>query len=102
LLNLLGVLVENIQETESTLIFFVRYEKKTAVCPRCGQKSRRLHQNQRYLVKDLPLSNREVFLSVNRRRFKCENCRQPFSENLDFVPKKKALLFWHYPTTLAQ
>ncbi len=93
LLNLPGVLVENIQQTESTLIFFVRAEKKTAVCPRCGQTSRRLHQNQRYLVKDLPLSNREVVLSVNRRRFKCENCRKPFSENLEFVPKKKAFTY---------
>jgi transposase len=90
LLNLPGGLVENIQETESTLIFFVRAEKKTAVCPRCGQKSRRLHQNQRYLVKDLPLSNREVFLSVNRRRFKCENCRQPKARKFRFRAKKES------------
>ena len=90
LLNLPGVIVESSQETEDTLILFVKSEQKTAVCPRCGQISRRLHQNQRYLVKDLPLSNREVILSVNRRRFKCENCRKPFSESLDFVPQKKS------------
>ena len=93
LLNLPGFLVESIQETELSLIFFVRAAEKTAVCPRCGQISRRLHQNQRYLVKDLPLGNREVILSVNRRRFKCESCRKPFSENLDFVPKKKAFTY---------
>nr|WP_228060474.1 MULTISPECIES: transposase [unclassified Coleofasciculus] len=28
-------------------------------------------------------------LYVNRRRFKCENCQKPFSENLDFVGNKK-------------
>lgn len=90
MLNLPGVLVEDSQETANTLILFVKAEKKTAVCPRCGQTSRRLHQNQRYLVKDLPLGNREVILSVNRRRFKCETCQKPFSESLDFVAKKKA------------
>lgn len=38
----------------------------------------------------MPLSNREVILSVNRRRFKCENCCKPFSESLNFVAKKKS------------
>jgi transposase len=65
ILNLPGVVVEKIQETENTLILFVKSTNKTAVCPRCGQTSHRLHQNKRYLAKDLPLSNREVILSVS-------------------------------------
>ncbi|MEG4422442.1 transposase family protein [Microcoleus sp. LAD1_D5] len=90
LLNLPGVIVENSLETESTIILSVRATNKTAVCPRCGQKSHRLHQNKRHLVKDLPISNRAVILSVNRRQFKCEFCRKPFSEILDFVEHKKS------------
>jgi transposase len=90
LLNLPGVIVEDNQQTEDTLILFVKLAKKTAVCPRCGQTSRHLHQNQRHLVKDLPLGNREVILSVNRRRFKCKKCQKPFSENLDFLANKKS------------
>lgn len=90
LLNLPGVIVEEGKQTEDTWIFFVKSDKKNAICPRCGRRSHRLHQNQRYLVKDLPIGNREVILSVNRRRFKCENCQKPFSETLDFVEKKKS------------
>lgn len=89
LLNLAGVIVEDSKETEETLILSVKVEKKMAVCPRCGQSSHRLHQNQRHLVRDLPMGNREVILRVNRRRFKCENCLKPFSEILDFVGEKK-------------
>lgn len=89
LLNLPGVIVENEKQTGSTLILTVRASKKTAICPRCGQSSHRLHQNQGYLVRDLPISNREVILKVNRRRFKCGNCQKPFSETLNFVGKKK-------------
>ncbi|HEY9691029.1 MAG TPA: transposase family protein [Oculatellaceae cyanobacterium] len=89
LLNLPGVLVEDIHQTDSTLIFFVKSDNKIAVCPRCDQTSRRLHQNQRYLVKDLPLSNREVILSVNRRRFKCENCAKPEERKFRFCTKKE-------------
>ncbi|MFP4120573.1 MAG: transposase family protein [Coleofasciculus sp.] len=58
LLNLPGVIVEKIQEAEGTLILSVKVQKKTAKCPRCSQTSHRLHQNQRHLVRDLPICNR--------------------------------------------
>ena len=35
------------------------------------------------------MGDREVILRVNRRRFKCKNCRKPFNERLDFLGKKK-------------
>ena len=90
ILNLPGVIVEEIKERENILILFVKSASKRAVCPRCGQISHRLHQNKRHLVKDLPLGNREVLLYVNRRRFKCQNCLKPFSETLNFVGNKKS------------
>ncbi|MEQ9670578.1 MAG: transposase family protein [Coleofasciculus sp. G2-EDA-02] len=89
LLNLPGVIVEKIQEAEGTLILSVKVPKKTAKCPRCSHTSHRLHQNQRHLVRDLPICNREVMLYLNRRRFKCDYCKKPFSECLDFVGYKK-------------
>ena len=30
-----------------------------------------------------------MYLQVNRRQFKCGNCQKPFSEELDFVAKKR-------------
>jgi transposase len=69
------------------LILYVELKGNYATCPRCGQVSHHLHQNHGYLVRDLPLSNRQVFLRVNRRQFKCKNCGKPFSEELDFVGK---------------
>jgi transposase len=89
ILNLPGVIVEDYEQTESTLILSVKIPKKTAVCPKCGQRSHRLHQNKKRLIKDLPWGNQEVFLRINRRRFKCENCQKPFSETLNFVGKRK-------------
>ena len=63
LLNLPGVLVENSQQTEDTLILFVKSDQKTALCPRCGQKSHRIHQNQRHLVKDLLIDMQKILLN---------------------------------------
>ncbi|WP_445243528.1 MULTISPECIES: transposase family protein [unclassified Microcoleus] len=35
------------------------------VCPRCGQTSRRIHQNKRYLVLALPINNRRHLPNSN-------------------------------------
>ena len=63
--------------------------KSYSICPRCGTKSHKLHQNHRYIVKDLPFGDKPVFLEINRRQFKCSKCKKPFSEHLDFVRKKR-------------
>jgi transposase len=43
------------------------------------------------------LGNRPVFLEINRRQFKCSKCKKPFSEDLEFVSKKRT-----YTKRLAQ
>ena len=78
-LNLPGVIVEDYKQTGETLILVIKSQKTTASCPVCSQSSHHLHQNYRYLVRALPIGNREVMLRVNRRRFKCKNRRQPFN-----------------------
>ena len=60
LLGLPGIVVEDNQEIDNTIILKVKRIDKKAVCPRCGQKSHRLHQNKYHLVKDLPWSSQEV------------------------------------------
>ncbi|TWH39528.1 ISL3 family transposase [Dulcicalothrix desertica] len=89
LLNLPDVVVESSLQEGSVLILSVSKKVKSAVCPHCGKKSEHLHQNQKYLVKDLPMGDKEVILNLNRRRFKCKTCRKTFSEHLDFVGTKK-------------
>jgi transposase len=89
LLNIPGLVVEHYRNFGQELILDVEVEADYSSCPNCGQVSNHLHQNHGYLVRDLPLSNRQVFLNVNRRQFKCKNCGKPFSEELNFVGKGK-------------
>lgn len=89
LLNLKGVIVEDSQQRDETLILSIRVANKKANCPRCKQTSYRLHQNRFHLVRDLPMGTYEVILRVNRRQFKCEYCKKPFSEILNFVGNRK-------------
>ena len=89
LLNLPEVVVKSSLQEGQVLILSVGKKEKSALCPHCGQKSEQLHQNQRCLVKDLPMGDKEVILNVNRQRFKCKKCRKTFNEKLDFLGVRK-------------
>lgn len=55
LVNLEGVKVTNyIQHQGVGMILHLGSEGDEAICPRCGNLSHKIHQNHRYLVKDLP------------------------------------------------
>ncbi len=51
--------------------------KSYSICPRCGTKSSKLHQNHRHIIKDLSFGCFPVFLEINRRQFKCNICKKP-------------------------
>lgn len=90
LLNLDSIKVNSYRQHEGIgIIIQVDSLNKESTCPRCGKKSHRLHQNHRYLVKDLPLSGQAVYLEVNRRQFKCNSCQKPFSEELNFLKSRR-------------
>lgn len=90
ILNLTGIKVLNCQEIEGLgLIIEIQANSKYCTCPRCGRASHSIHQNHWRNIKDLPWSNRQVILRINRRQFRCKNCQKPFSEKLDFVDKQR-------------
>lgn len=89
LLNLDGIEVTEYHNFDHEIIIEVEMIDTFATCPHCGSVSHSLHQNHWHLVRDLPMSNKDVFLKVNRRQFKCHFCQKPFSESLHFVEKRK-------------
>lgn len=90
ILDIEGIKVISQRQHEGIgIILEVESIGEESVCPRCQTKSHRVHQNHRYIVKDLPWGEKPVFLEINRRQFKCEKCHQPFSEDLDFIRKRR-------------
>ena len=90
ILNLSGVkVISHSLHTGICMILQIEQEKSFGICPKCGIASHKLHQNHRHIIKDLHFGEKEVFLEINRRQFKCEQCKKPFSEDLDFVKKKR-------------
>ncbi len=75
--------------TDTELLIHLENINSESICPSCGNISSNIHQNHWYRVRDIPMSEYNVFLNVNRRRFKCLHCEKVFSEELDFVKKRR-------------
>lgn len=90
ILGLEGVLVYSHQQYEGIgIILQIESIADNAICNNCGQKSNKLHQNHRYIVKDSAWGEQPVFLEINRRQFKCDRCKKPFSEELDYINRRR-------------
>lgn len=90
LLNLEGIKVSDKHQHEGIgIILKIESIEKESACNICGIRSNRLHQNHQQIIKDLDWGEQAVFLEVNRRQFKCEKCKKPFSEELKFVKKRR-------------
>ncbi len=83
--------------TENELLIELENQVQTTTCPHCQKTTDKIHQSHRSRVRDIPLSSFDVFLLVNRRQFRCKNCKKVFSEELNFVKKRRT-----YTKRLAQ
>lgn len=82
--------VLNCHEIEGIgLIIEIERIAKYCTCPKCGVQVSTIHQNHWRIVRDLPISDRQVQLKINRRQFRCKKCEKIFSEQLDFIDKNR-------------
>lgn len=75
--------------TENELMIELENKAKEVICPHCNKSTDKVHQSHWYRVRDIPCSGWDVFLNVNRRQFRCRSCSQLFSEELNFIKKRR-------------
>ncbi len=83
--HLSGVRIDALHRGDDHLTVTATVVRKTAHCPLCHRRSRRVHSHYRRRVADLPLSGTPVTLLLDVRRFFCRNPRCPrriFAERL--------------------
>jgi zinc-finger of transposase IS204/IS1001/IS1096/IS1165 len=76
-----------------TLSVTLRSEEPTSVCPSCGQAGQRVHSRDLRRTSDLPVSGRPVRLTIEVRRFFCdqEGCpRITFAEHMPALVRPHA------------
>jgi transposase len=75
--------------TGDEIVIEIQNQSKVGQCPRCGKTTNKTHQNHWYMVRDIPMSDYQVILKVNRRQLKCIECQKVFSERLSFVKPRR-------------
>lgn len=84
-----GYKVRKIQRTASEITIHLLSRRKTAVCPRCGKRSKVVFANSgQRKVKHSRYEGRIVVIVFPKRRFTCCNCNKPFNEKPDFVEER--------------
>ena len=85
LLEMEGVRIENLKETEQEIVLQISLERRTQVCGRCGAETERVHDYRVRQVRDLELRGKKLRLLYRRRRYVCPNCGKRFAEQNAFV-----------------
>ena len=68
------------RETEQEIRIELEYLSRTAICPRCRQKTPKVHSIGAQHRRDRTLWDKPVFLVVRKRRFRCLSSGQVFTE----------------------
>lgn len=83
LLGLQGLILVKVIEHYPHVYLYVIPRRKTADCPRCGKRSKYLHEYcSPQIIKHYKLGKKQTYLILSKRRFKCKKCKRPFTEQI--------------------
>lgn len=68
------------EETEREIRVEVEYRARSAICPRCGQSTPKVHSTSLQYKRDWRLWDKPVFLIIRKKRYRCLSCRKVFTE----------------------
>lgn len=79
-LGLAEVRVIREEETATEIRVEVMYRARSAPCPRCGQRTPKVHSTRAQWKRDRGLRDKPVWLVLHKRRFRCLGCGHVFTE----------------------
>lgn len=87
IIGLQGVKVTNIEENDKKIVIHCQMERKEQKCPCCGEKTNSIHDYRHQVIKDISAFGKDTYINLNKRRYRCNNCRKRFFEKNTFLPR---------------
>ena len=87
LIGLKDVIVTDVNEIKNTLCINVELEVREHKCPCCKEKTTKIHDRPKQIVKDAPAFGKHIVLILKKRRYKCKKCGKQFYEENHFLPR---------------
>lgn len=77
------------QSEREILHLFCEHEHGIAICPRCGHISTASHETEERCVRHLDIWEMMTFVHFPSRRFDCDECGKPFTEQLKWIDEHR-------------
>ena len=77
------------ENKEQYLHLFCEHEHDVAMCPRCLKATGEVHEEQDRCVRHLDIWGMKTLVHFPQRRFDCDVCGKPFTENLEWIDPKR-------------
>jgi len=77
------------ENKEQYLHLFCEHEYDVAICPRCLKTTTAVHENDERCVRHLDIWGMKTLVHFQQRRFDCDICGKPFTENLEWLEPKR-------------
>ena len=87
LLNLKGVIIKNIKNSNNQITIYIETEHHQCLCPHCGKPTSKIKDYHTQIIKDVPIQFKKTYIYLKKRRYICKSCNKSFYEKLDFLPK---------------
>ena len=87
LLGLEDAIVKNVSEDAGSCHIELELPRRKHKCPCCGALTDRIHDYRMQTIKDLPISGKDTYLHLRKRRYVCESCGKRFYEDNSFLPR---------------
>jgi transposase len=71
------------------LHLFCEHEHDVAICPRCMTATTEVHEGKERCVRHLDIWGMKTLVHFPQRRFDCDVCGKPFTENLEWIDAKR-------------
>lgn len=80
-------IVSSYRVNKNTSEFRLLKTSEMEVCPKCATPSKTIYDHVYVRIKDIPIRDRRIFLSIKKRRFFCKFCKKPFTEPVAGIKK---------------
>ena len=73
-------IAERVEETGTEHHIYLEMLRKEHPCPRCGERTNKIHDYREQKIRDLPAFGKKTFLHLRKRRYRCPECGKRFYE----------------------
>jgi transposase len=77
------------ENKEQYLHLFCEHEHDVGICPRCLKATNEVHEEKARCVRHLDIWGMKTLVHFPQRRFDCDACGKPFTENPEWVDPKR-------------